>query len=276
MRWMLSLVGAVGMMGVAVGAESTGTDGRSVPAPVKESLWKNACALPDSNWDVDCEANQDPSKCTWRRPDGTKFEPIDTTTHVHSVARSFVWNGLSETNAALKLGQYPEDSTDDMTTFLFRVFSGLELSTEANSYPLRLNPAAVSWVERELVPAPSEPMCGHTAQALYDTSFKSTARTFAVTLADLAKGGHLKKVDLARLDREFSERRGGYWRTCSAIGKRHAKLTGEGAVSDTCFFWLRRAATSGTTELAGFTSRFLQRYDPTFYATVEKALTKAR
>jgi len=185
---------------------------------------------------------------------------------------------LSPTNTELTLGTYPDDSEESTATFLFRLVSGLELTLpDVDGQPFRLNPAAIAWAERELVPAPGERFCGekHTAQELYDRGFKQSTRAFTLALADLAKSGTLKKVNLARLTKERGERRGGYWNTCRAFATANKKTYDQSTLADACFFWLRRGASSALPELAIFTAHVLEKYDPTFYATHAKSFAKA-
>jgi len=250
----LSALGILGASAALVGvgvASVPGAEGRALPPLVKASLWKYACDLPSADWNVDCTTNTDPTKCTWTRSGGESYEPVDDTQMARAVQSGFFWTMLSPTNDAFKLGTYPEDSDEDMPTFLFRLVSGLDLSLPpVDGSPYRLNPAAIAWGERELLPLPSEPMCGHTAQEIYDRAFKHSTRTFALALAHLAKTGNLAKVDLARLDKERGSRRGGYWNTCRAFSGANKKTYSEGALADSCFFWLRRGASSSLPELA--------------------------
>lgn len=265
------------LVGVGVAAEP-GKEGRVLPPLVKATLWKYACDLPSNDWDVDCSANTDPTKCTWKHANGEAFEPKDDAIMHRTASSGFIWSMLSSTNDELKLGTYPDDSEESMATFLFRLVSGLDVALpDVDGQPFRLNPAAIAWAERELMPAPSDTLCGpnHTAQELYDRAFLKSNRAFTLALAHLAKSGTLKKVDLARLTKERGERRGGYWNTCRTFASANKKTYDEAILTDACFFWLRRGASSALPELAIFTAHVLEKYDPTFYATHAKSFAKA-
>lgn len=272
----LSLPALVIGLGVGVGLATTpGPEGRALPINVKAAVIKYACDLPAQNWNVDCAANTDPTKCTWVRANGDKFEPNDDALMSRVASSDFIWNVLSPTNEALALGKYPDDAEESMASFLFRTVAGLP-ATVPDTYPTRLNPDAIAWAERELLPPPEQAMCGnHTAQEVYDRAFKRSTRAFVAALAHLAKAGTLSKpIDVDRLARDNDQRRGGYWGQCQAFARANKATYDEFMLMESCRFWLRRGTGPDVPALAGFLSRFLERYDPTFYAANNKALSK--
>ena len=118
-------------------------------------------------------------------------------------------------------------------------------------------------------------MCGHTAQEVYDRAFKRSTRAFVAALAHLAKAGTLSKpIDADRLARDNDQRRGGYWGQCTTFARANKATYDEAMLMESCRFWLRRGTGPDVPALAGFLSRFLERYDPTFYAANNKALSK--
>lgn len=264
-------------LGVGVGLATTpGPEGRVLPSNVKAAVIKYACDLPTQDWDVDCSANSDPTKCTWERTNGEKFEPKDDVLMHQVASNGFVWGVLSPTNEALTLGKYDADTAEEsMSTFLFRTVAGMPV-TEPDVYPTRLNPAAIAWAERELLPAPDQTMCGkHSAQEVYDRGFKRSTRAFVTALAQLAKAGTLSKpISIERLAKDNDQRRGGYWAQCQSIARANKATYDEGMLMESCRFWLRRGTGPDVPALAGFLARFLERYDPTFYAANSKALAK--
>lgn len=117
-------------------------------------------------------------------------------------------------------------------------------------------------------------MCGVTAGEVYAAAFQRNVRASALAYEYLRRGGHLKKVDRARLEHERGERKGGYWRLCETLEKSAAhKAFPERMLADECQFWLRRGASSALPELSVFLGDLVQRFDTKFYR--EHAMTFA-
>lgn len=267
-RYTLSALAFVGLAAGAVIASDPGPNGRVLPSELKKILWAKACDLADGSYDVDCTTNSDPTRCRFSRSNGDKFEPaLSDYTRSYFTARgggtyTVLEPGLRE---AKLLGDQTDDN--DYAGLLFRLVSGLELRIGAPDADLfHINPAAVAWAQRELLPTTDEPMCGATAGEVYTANFQRTVRASALAYEYLKRGGHLTKVNLARLEKERGERSGGYWRMCETLDKGPlGKDFPANVLRDECQFWLRRGASGSAGELAALVGVVLERFDPTFF-----------
>lgn len=263
----------------AVATAATSEGGNALTEQVKALAWKHACALPDADYEVDCAANKDPALCRFTRPDGTAFQPkAQSYTRSYFVPRIAAYNLLQPVveEAGLKPqevaeGQLPGDEQ-------FASLAGISVTERWDwQKPIEVREEALAWVERELLPAPDQAMCGQTAQAVYDAAFQPLARASATAYAHLSRTGALKKVSLEALTNQTNQQKGKLWTMCERFGKAQARKGGDPSVwQDECRFWLRRAAVGQHELVARALGTVLARYDEAFYRKHARTLTPRR
>ena len=84
----------------------------------------------------------------------------------------------------------------------------------------------------------------------------------------------LRAVKVTELEQNFNQQKGRYASMCKAIAKKTKVEDETYPRTGSCWWWLRRAASGGTDELALLFGRALRDYDPDTYKTYASSLPK--
>jgi hypothetical protein len=266
----------------ASSAHADAPEGRSLPDPVRRIIFAKACDIPNNDTEADCTNNP---ACTLKRSTGEAFRPI-----MPGWASVFMmpWAvGSTVFVPALDTAGLEHDGEGAFWAKALTLMSGLPARVDAKGQPdeswarlMYANPAVVRWIQRELIPAPSEPMCGATAQQVYDEAFKLPVRQMADVYVQLKKSGLLARVPLEELERNVNTRKGRFAKRCEAITLANPDPDTRYANDYGCFWWLRRH--SGEPKMAKATSTailtlladVLSRYDADYFKGIAKHFPK--
>ena len=245
-------------------------EGRPLPDLVKQLIWDKACDLPQAEAEADqCQGD----RCDFLRSNGTRFKPQDAPWMDLTM---FQWaagaNTLQPALVEGKLGS--EDDIQGDARLGLALASGLAVDVITDDFLVQLNPLLVRWVARELLPPAERSMCGKTARELYQAAFQKPTRLMVDVYAQLEAKGAFRGTKLAELERNFNQQKGRFASMCKAIAKK-GPTEESWPRTGSCWWWLRRAASGGTDELALLFGKALREYDPEASKTYAKALPKA-
>lgn len=245
-------------------------EGRPLPAQVKELLWARSCDLPQAEAAGDqCVGDL----CRFTRSDGTRFKPQDAAwmnlvNYQWALGPTALQPALTESKLAR------EDELDGDAKAMIALVSGLPVDVKTDDWLVQLNPLLVRWVMREVLPPADHAMCGRTAKELYLAAYAGPTRMMVDVYAQLKQRGALRGTKQKEVEQSFEQRRGRLHLACEAIGKRTKNPDESYARVGACWWWLRRAATTGTDELALLLGSALERYDADGYKSFAAALPK--
>jgi len=263
-------------------AEPASEEGHALADPIRQLILARACDVPVEDTDKACAGD-----CDLKRSGGEVFRPVMPSWFD---VFSLQWHvGATVFSPALELGGLL-DKTENPSHWgaALSLLSGLPFQTiddaEAEASPgapVLPNPAMVRWIGRELIPSPDTPMCGATAQVLYDKGFKSMVRQLATIYAGLKKSGILARVPLAELDKNVSQYKGRFNTRCNALVMAEKNEDLRSSVRYGCQWWLRRhagpsaRATASAEAMAALLAEVLRRYDAPWFKSIEKRFPKA-
>lgn len=257
----LLLVTGVGL------ASNPPKEGRTLPNQLRTLIWSKACDVVVKDWDVDCTKPQDPGLCAFKRADGEAFEPSHAGgSRSYDYARASAgWSMLVP--AARESGAIIDEDDADAESPAFQFIAGVPLQVNNRDRVVRLTLEALTWIGRELLPEPAQPMCGQTAADLYAKAFQAVARPSALAWEHVKQSGQLKGLTVKRLAAEHDARKGRTWSLCVEFAEATAVKQGYDApmLRDECTFWLRRGAVHQAEVVAGLLGTVLERFDPDFY-----------
>lgn len=177
-----------------------------------------------------------------------------------------------------------------MSRAYWHELTGTELDTNPKTPVFELSPLAVKWAGHFLVPSPSDPLCGSTAQQMYDKQFKGRARYAVLMLDALERDPWFSEVkgwpsvagfQMARvLDRKPTQRLEQACLDADATIDAPRILTGTflaeyagmraHAMATTCAFMLRRAADGSLPEVGRLLRKKVAEFDPSFKRDARK------
>lgn len=239
-------------------------EGRPLPNAVKHLLWAKACDMVERK-PIDCAVEP----CTFTNAAGAKFEPMPPPWMSLIDYEWSIYNSFQPALVESKLAEL--NSFNSMRTGLAFV-SGLAFDIDPSNNLIDLNPALVRWVGRELIPPPDIPMCGKTAQALYDASIRDAVRQALTVFSDLKRRGLLSRAKEEGLSKEYVTKKGPFASACKAMEK--GPEASKWPRVSLCWWWLRRAATNSVEPIAGLLRDVITAYDPTALKTYGKSLPK--
>lgn len=245
-------------------------EGRPLPEFIKQLIWDKACDVPQAEAEGDfCQGDL----CRFTRSNGTPFKPqlaawMELTMFQWAAGQNAITPALVEG----KLAEEAEISGD--VRLAVAIASGLTVDADPDDPLLQLNPLLTRWVARELLPPPDQPMCGRTAAELYQAAFSRPTRLMVDVYAMLKARGALRRVDRAAVEKAFDTKKGRYAMSCEVIAKKTDDPEEVFPRTSVCWWWLRRAASGGTFELAQLFGRALQDYDPDAYKQYRRMLPK--
>jgi predicted HNH restriction endonuclease len=117
-------------------------------------------------------------------------------------------------------------------------------------------------------------MCGSTAREVYQKAFAHAVRQAIDIYAQLKAKGMAKNVKELELSKNFNEQRGRFASTCQGIANKATTDDERWGREMVCWWWLRRAATSGADELALLLGKVLRDYDPDAHKQYARAFPK--
>lgn len=256
--------------GLAFGPGRASADDSPVTRALTEAgkavFWKAFCGLLPQDYAVSCTDKADPERCTFRNERDQPIAIAPRDTHAAMLlASSFIWGPLRATALALAEDDAQKKQASDMNV-AFTLLSGGPLRTTDYPLPMTLSETALAWARAELLVPPDTPLCGQSAQVIYDTAFKPLAEDHLHIYAHLHRSGHLKKVTVEALDQANRDRRGPLWATCEQAARPFKKSESRYyRMIDDCRFWLRRAAVKQHEPLLAFLGAALAQYDPALH-----------
>ncbi len=245
-------------------------EGRPLPALVKQLIWEKACDIPQAEAEADtCQGDL----CRFERSSGKPFKPqraawMDLTMFQWAANQNALQPALVQGRLA------KEDDIDGDARLAVALASGLAVDIKTEDNLVQMNPLLVRWVMRELLPPAEQPMCGKTAKEFYQASFGGPTRLMVDVYAQLKARGGLRAVKVTELEQNFNQQKGRYASMCKAIAKKTKVEDETYPRTGSCWWWLRRAASGGTDELALLFGRALRDYDPDTYKTYASSLPK--
>lgn len=245
-------------------------EGRPLPVQLKQLLWARSCDVPQAEAEGDqCVGDL----CRFTRSNGTAFKPMNAPWMNLTM---FQWavgpNALQPAIVETKLAR--EDELDGDVKSMVALVSGLAVDVKTDDWLVQLNPLLVRWALREVLPPADQAMCGRTAKEVFLASYAGATRMMVDVYAQLKQRGALRATKQKEVEQSFEQRRGRFTSACDAISKKTKNQDEIYARHGACWWWLRRAATTGTDELALLFGSALKRYDAEGYKTFAGALPK--
>ena len=244
-------------------------EGRPLPQIVKQLLWEKSCDIPMAEMQDDTCVGE---MCNLQRSSGSRFKAqqapwMDLLMYQWAAGQNALAPALVQGRLAVEA-----DLDGGDARIAIALASGLNVDTKSDDYLTQLNPLLVRWAIRELLPPADHPMCGKTAKDFYLAAFSQPTRTMVDVYAQLKARGGLRGVKVDELSKSFDSQKGKYASLCKAISTKTKVQEEAYPRMGACWWWLRRAATSGTDELALLLGTVLRDYDPATYKTYAAAL----
>jgi hypothetical protein len=219
------------------------------------------------NSDTDC--TKFPARCWAKRTSGEAFEPVfdlDRSSVGYPYAVDSWLSGAAEKS------ELPEPDDGNALARL----TGVQIPerTEADGYVGKLDPAQLTWLVENVVPKPTDELCGVPASKLYGAIGKPLVTILAGAYLHLHGKGAFKGFDRVKYTSEYYEPKGRYTKMCQAfIGK--PKSWGEGAYRKfACGFWFRREYAGQRAEFVQAFAAVVAPFDPALGEKLLKTLPK--